>query len=270
LQAKDFKDINRKAEAWWGWKPAKIALEHLFMEGTLMVVGRENFRKIYDLAERVLLPDTVTKIPTPLQSAEYLIQRAVRSMGIVSYKDIVYLRKDGVEKVKSLLERRVKSGVLQAVEIEGVNDTYYINKDDINRNVRESLVSGKEPVMRILSPFDNFVINRKRLKELFDFDYKLECFVPPGKRRFGYFSLPLLYKDGFIGIMDAKAERKEKRLIIKNLHLEQIPEKDFDMDTFSRLFSRELKAFMEFNGCSQLVVETGMLPDPLVGVFRCT
>ncbi|MCP4152208.1 MAG: winged helix-turn-helix domain-containing protein, partial [bacterium] len=116
LQAKDFKDIKRKAEAWWGWKPAKIALEHLFMEGTLMVVGRENFRKIYDLAERVLPPDTVTKIPTPLQSAEYLIQRAVRSMGIVSYKDIVYLRKDGVEKVKSLLERRVKSGVLQAVE----------------------------------------------------------------------------------------------------------------------------------------------------------
>ena len=74
--------------------------------------------------------------------------------------------------------------------------------------------------IRILSPFDNLIINRRRLLDLFDFNYQLECYVPRGKRQYGYFVLPLLYGDKFIGRLDCKAERKTGNLLINNIWLE--------------------------------------------------
>ena len=82
---------------------------------------------------------------------------------------------------------------------------------------------GKRNV-RILSPFDNLVINRQRTKALFDFDYQLECYLPAEKRKYGYFSLPVLWGDLLVGRLDAKADRKAKVLIVKHLVLED--EKD--------------------------------------------
>jgi len=74
--------------------------------------------------------------------------------------------------------------------------------------------------VRLLSPFDNVVINRRRTRELFDFEYLLECYVPVAKRKYGYFSLPLLYGDSLIGRLDAKAHRKHHQLQVNNLVLE--------------------------------------------------
>ncbi len=111
LQAKDFKGSeNRSGTGWWDWKPMKIALEHLFQEGRIMVVKRNNFQKVYDLPKRVLPIDTPLRKPTDNQMASFLIDNALRSLGVASEADMSYQRKDGTQKIKSVLAERVKKG----------------------------------------------------------------------------------------------------------------------------------------------------------------
>lgn len=246
LESKDFKSPTVKPGPWWGWKPAKIALEHLFMQGTLLVIQRKGFRKIYDLADRVIPPDVNTRMPTPVEMAEYLIDNALRSQGMVTEKDITYQRKDGIQKVRTLLQRKLKKKQVTAVSIQGVNDLYYTASENIQK-----LETQLPCFLRFLSPFDNFVIRRQRTVDIFDFSYQLECYVPAAKRKRGYFSLPVLYKDRLLGTMDAKANRQTKVFTVKNLYLEDISK---DLDDFSACFQQELRDFMVFNGCTELEI----------------
>jgi uncharacterized protein YcaQ len=101
--------------------------------------------------------------------------------------------------------------------------------------------------IKILNPFDNAVIQRKRLEQLFEFEYQFECYLPAGKRRFGYFSLPLLFRDRFIGLLDCKAHRGSGHLEIKHLHRFD----DGIVPDFHDLLKTALIDFAEFNGCAQ-------------------
>ncbi len=104
--------------------------------------------------------------------------------------------------------------------------------------------------IRILSPFDNLLIQRKRMQSLFGFEYQLECYVPEPKRQYGYFVLPILFGSRFIGRMDVKAERKTGELVIKHLHFEQpLSEK------ILVALRTELQAFCEFNRMQQLRID---------------
>jgi len=111
----------------------------------------------------------------------------------------------------------------------------------------------------ILSPFDNSVIQRDRLKALFQFEYQIECYVPEAKRKYGYFSLPLLYGDEFIGRMDCKAHRRERRLEIKFLHFD-VHNNDEEMLFFA--FVEAVKQFCQFQNCD-VVSLTKVYPDQL-------
>ncbi|MCE7072157.1 winged helix DNA-binding domain-containing protein [Dyadobacter sp. CY327] len=101
----------------------------------------------------------------------------------------------------------------------------------------------------ILSPFDILNVFRHRLKDFFDFDYQIECFVPAAKRQYGYFSLPILYGDKFIARMDAKADRKAKVLIVHNIHFEPV---DIS-ETIIEKLTRALNAFVRFNKCDDII-----------------
>jgi uncharacterized protein YcaQ len=101
----------------------------------------------------------------------------------------------------------------------------------------------------ILSPFDILNVFRHRLKDFFNFDYQIECFVPAPKRKYGYFSLPVLAGDTFIARMDAKADRKQKVLIVHNLHFEDVK---LDASVIEKLV-QSLKAFARFNQCREIV-----------------
>ena len=105
------------------------------------------------------------------------------------------------------------------------------------------------PKVHLLSPFDNFIIQRDRIKELFGFDYALECYVTPKKRKFGYFALPILWGERFAGKLDPKSDRKNKTLLIQNLEFE----KDLaNFDRFLPQFARKLYDFAKFNQCDKI------------------
>ena len=106
--------------------------------------------------------------------------------------------------------------------------------------------------VHLLSPFDNLIIQRERTKRLFNFDYAIECYLPPSKRKYGYFVTPILWNNNFAGRLDPKADRQNETLIIKNI----VFESDFKIqDNFISGFSNKLKSFAEFNNCRKIVIK---------------
>jgi uncharacterized protein YcaQ len=102
----------------------------------------------------------------------------------------------------------------------------------------------------ILSPFDNLLIQRKRLNCFFDYDYQIECYVPAAKRRFGYFCLPILFGDELVGRIDCKAHRKERVLSVNAMYQEKNIK---NIDRYKQSLQQELNEFAKFNQCDEVV-----------------
>jgi uncharacterized protein YcaQ len=100
----------------------------------------------------------------------------------------------------------------------------------------------------ILSPFDTLNIFRRRLKDFFNFDYQVECFVPKAKRKYGYFSLPVLIGDTFVARMDSKADRKQGQLVIHNFHVEPVEL----TKTMITGIAKAIEEFAIFNQCNSI------------------
>jgi uncharacterized protein YcaQ len=242
---------SAKPSDWGGIKPEKKALEQLFIEGKLMISHRESFQKVYDLPERVLPKGLKTSCPNIAEYCTYLIDRTLGSQGIANEAEMRYLRntpKNLKRELAKRLETMVEEGDLVEAKVRGSEAVYFAcpTNIDIAKTARVA------KAVHLLSPFDNLVIQRKRLSQLFDFDYRIECYVTAKKRVYGYFCLPVLYGDQFVGRLDPKADRKKKVLRIKNLAME----KDFKLsDAFLDRFGRRLKKFADFNDCDAIVVE---------------
>ena len=241
LMARHF-ETSRRPAGWWDWKPAKRALEYLFMAGDLMVV-RQGFQKVFDLTERVLPPGTDTRIPTPHEQAAWYVDRALDAWGLAARDEMAYLRKEHVAHIDAVLRQREEQGSLLRVTVEGIPKTaHWVRPVDLER-----IDAGKAPdrTLRIVSPFDPFLIHRKRMRRLFGFDFAIECYLPAAKRTFGYFALPLLQGTDFVGLLDAKADRSAGRLIVQNLRYDGPAKR---RAPFDRSLNKALDAFARFNG----------------------
>jgi uncharacterized protein YcaQ len=242
LMAKDFEYTGKKTGTWKS-KPAKRALETLFMQGDLMSPCRVNFHKVYDLTERVVPEGTDTTLPDPQATARFLITRYLQANGLGQSAEIAYLLKDTKPLVSATLQEMVLSGEL--LQISAGGNSYYAIPASLDL-LGKSLARRK---LKILSPFDNLLIQRKRVQALFDFDYQIECYVPESKRQYGYFSLPILWDGKLLARMDCKTERKQSLLHIKHLVLESNLAKT---DEFLLALCKELASFLRFNNCSNI------------------
>jgi len=243
LMARDFEAPKRTA-GWWDWKPAKRALEYLFMAGDLMVT-RRGFQKVFDLTERVLPPETDLRVPTPAEQAQWYVERALDAWGLVARDEIGYQRREHTDEIDAALADGEEAGALVRVAIEGIDKTPYWTRaadlsglDALPRTKRE---------LRILSPFDPFVIHRKRINRLFGFDFAIECYLPPAKRSFGYFALPLLQGDAFVGLLDAKVDRAAGTLLVQNLRYDGPTQRRAGFDA---VLAKALQGFAEFNSAT--------------------
>jgi len=242
LMAKDFEHTGRKTGEWTS-KPAKRALEYLFMQGELMVPQRVNFHKVYDLTERVLPKETDTKLPGPEEYARFLVTRYLQANGLGQVTEMAYLLKNTRPVVSAVLQEMVSNGELLQVRAGG--NGYYALPASLEL-LGKPLARSK---LKILSPFDNLLIQRKRMQALFGFDYLIECYLPAAKRQYGYFSLPVLWDGKLLARVDCKAERKKSLLHIQHLALESRLAK---IDAFAAALTKELAAFMRFNNCNKI------------------
>ncbi|MBL4592507.1 MAG: YcaQ family DNA glycosylase [Flavobacteriales bacterium] len=244
LQSKDF-ETPKKSNGWYEWKPTKIALTNLFMDGSLMISNRKGFQKIFDLTERVLPKNANTSLPSTNEYCHHLISNATKMHGLVSLNEICYLRKGIKPIVKQILLQLIEDKEIIMIQIESSNTTYYTTNSLIN----QSLKSSKQ--LHILSPFDNLIIQRNRIKEIFNFNYQIECYVPEKKRKFGYYSLPILYGNEFVARLDAKADRQTKLFTVKGIWFET----GFKpTDVFYKSFSLQLESFSKFCGCKKIKI----------------
>ena len=247
LGSKDFEDTRENKTGWWDWKPAKKAIEVLYLEGDLMISSRKNFQKTYDLTERVLPKNLDLTEPTAEEWAKHLVNEQFACHGIAHFKSIAYGRR-GVQlraEIKKRIEAQLASNDL--VELTLSNDEIYLAP----RDFMDRPLPAADPNLKILSPFDNLVIQRKRLTDIFAFDYLIECYVPAAKRRYGYFSLPLLFKDQMVGRIDCKALRAEKTLRVNAAFIE-VDEKM--QPQVCRALAKALDTFSAFQGCDKVVI----------------
>lgn len=220
VRSAEFENKSHVSGGWWNWKEEKDALAAMFLTGELMVARRQHFQRVYELQERLLPNWDDTNLPSGEEIYRTLVLRAVRALGI-AFPDWVpdYFRqpKKGMPKQ---LEALAEAGLLRRVEVKGFKRPAYVHPDHIN--LIEHALSGElEPTLTtLLSPFDPLVWDRNRALELFDFDYKIECYTVAAKRRYGYFTLPILHRGKLIGRLDPKAHRAQGVFEIKALHME--------------------------------------------------
>jgi uncharacterized protein YcaQ len=251
LQSRDFEAAGHRSGGWWDWKPAKRTLEQLFHRGELMVTRREGFQKVYDLPERVLPDHVDTSFPDAAQWGRFVVRMMVDALGVANEKEIAYQRiaarrlysRPILPMVQQAAAELVEAGELEQVTVEG-RGPY------LTRHLGSLPVKLGRRRITILSPFDNTVIMRDRARDLFGFDYAIECYVPAEKRRFGYFSLPILFGDELIGRMDTKADRHSGTLTVNMIHLEPGVDPALVRDPLSRT----LADFARDNGCADVVV----------------
>ncbi|MGV0827831.1 winged helix-turn-helix domain-containing protein [Empedobacter brevis] len=246
-KARDFESEKKSPGSWWNWKPAKLALERLFMQGDLMISGRNGMQKTYDITERVLPEHTDTTIPTPAEFAEYLVSTYLRAYGFTTVKQVTHLKKgtDLKKLVQDILEKKRQDGTVQKIHVEGMPAVF------VQQELMDKPFGQNNSDIRLLSPFDNSVIHRDRIQQLFGFEYRLECYTPKEKRQYGYFCLPVLFGGTFIGRIDCKAHRKEKRFEIIHLHIEN---ETTAPEAWIPRFAATIKRFAVFNGCETVTV----------------
>ncbi len=261
LMAKDFdNDTTKKYD--WASKPTKQALEYLFMQGDLMIPYRTNFHKVYDLTEHVLPYSVDTSMPSDEEYAQFLITKYLEVNGLAQLPDIIYLLKNTKTMVAAQIESMLSNSELLEINV-GKTLCYALPQSLslLNKPLAKSR-------LKILSPFDNLVIQRKRMQRFFDFDYLIECYLPANKRQYGYFSLPLLWDGKLVARVDCKADRKTSILHIQHLALEPTLKK---VESFVNAFIKELALFITFNNCCYLKIHkttpANLLPE-LSALFR--
>jgi uncharacterized protein YcaQ len=246
LRACDFEsDRAHISTGWWDWRPSKLALERLYLDGRLMTTHQDDFQKLFDLPQNLILTDTDTTMPSPEEYARHIIRRVLKGLGIAFLKDIGFRTRYIKNDVKTQLQKLIESGEVIEVAIEGVKTPSLYMLSSYKRKKIE--LTGDT---FIISPFDMLNVLRHRLRSFFDFDYQVECFVPEAKRKYGYFSHPILVGDTFVARMDAKADRKNRVLNINNLHFE--PGKK-TMAMLDKL-STAIEDFARFNQCHSIVI----------------
>lgn len=220
VRSSDFVRNDGQKGTWWNWKPEKITLEMLHTVGELMIARRHNFQRIYALREQVL-PDWDDTQALPIEVVHRTrALRAIQALGVTTAAWAADYFRTTRRDSQPLLENLADEGALVRAEVEGWDTSAYIHPDNVA--LAQAAMDGalKPTLTTLLSPFDPLVWDRQRASALFHFDYKIECYTPAAKRRYGYFSLPILHCGKLIGRLDPKAHRKEGIFEIKALHLE--------------------------------------------------
>ncbi|APG45512.1 winged helix-turn-helix domain-containing protein [Phaeobacter porticola] len=205
------KDEAKGSGGWWDWHPSKTALEYLWRSGALTVVGRSGFQKRYDLTERVIDPALVPNQGTvdPRETVDWLCNAALDRLGFATSGQLAgFWATASPAETAAWCKHAEADGHIVPLEItlaDGRNRRVYARSGAIDNAADLPAPPGR---IRVLSPFDPALRDRKRTEELFGFHYRIEVFTPAAKRRYGYYVFPLMEGDRLIGRIDMKAQRQ--------------------------------------------------------------
>lgn len=199
----DTAQVSWRSSGWTNNRNTLQLLEMLVLRGEVAVSGRDSGGRLFDVAERVY-PAEVTDL-APEEAARERAERRLASYGVARAKSVA-----------QPIEAIDVGDVGVPAEIEDTAGTWRLDPQALDA------LDDFAPRTALLSPFDRLVFDRRRLDEIFGYEYLLEMYKPAAKRRWGYFALPILHGDRFVGKLDAKADRKAGVLRVTAIH-EDLP-----------------------------------------------
>jgi uncharacterized protein YcaQ len=216
-----------EAWEWWGGKPARQALDHLWSTGEIMVARRESgFQRVYDLTERVIPEDFLNHRPSPEERRRFYTSGALRALGVATSRWVADYFRDWARpysptKATALgLRDLEQEGIAIPVAVEGLTEPAWLDAGLLPKLDDLRAGKGSPTLTTLLSPFDNLIWHRGRTEDLWDFFYRIEVYTPAPKRVYGYYTLPILHRGRLVGRLDPALDRKNRLLTVRKLFLE--------------------------------------------------
>jgi hypothetical protein len=213
-----------RSSGWTNERNVDRMLGFLWASGKVMVAGREGIQKLWDLTERVLPPDAPRERLSDLEVTRRAVDRSLHGLGVGTAKHIrSHFTRDRYPELQRVLVEFERAGRIERVVVQHdgapMPGTWYVHRDDLP--LLERIERGRwEPRATMLSPFDNLIADRARAELLFDLSYRMEIYVPKAKRRYGYYSMPVLDGDRFVARVDPAMDRANRRLLVRAVHAE--------------------------------------------------
>lgn len=239
-----------------GSNSSRSVLEQMYSTGELIIHHKKGTRKYYDLAQKYIQPDLLNAsepLEDELEHHKWRVLRRIGAVGLLwNRASDAWLNIWGLKSAQrnEVFRQLLHEARIVAVAVEQLKDTLYCLAEDIA--LIEAVLQNPDPKMRceLIAPLDNFIWDRKLINELFSFDYTWEIYTPAIKRKFGYYVLPLLYGESFIGRAEIIAERKTGTLVVKNIWFENGVKQTKPLRT---ALDRCLQRFALFNGCETII-----------------
>jgi uncharacterized protein len=205
---------GRGSGGMWNWKPAKVVLEALHSAGRLVIAGRENFQRLYELPERIVPRELLEgEPPTRDEYVRWATLRAVEARGALTEKAVaeMWRLRGGGAAIRPYADHWIERGKLRRVEVADGGTAVLVTPDE---------PAGALPPAVLLSPFDNLLWDRDFLARAFGFRHVIEVYKREHERVYGYYVLPLLRRERIVGRADLKHERGERKLVVRAFHPE--------------------------------------------------
>ncbi len=238
---------------------ARSVLEQLYTDGVLIIHHKKGSRKYYDLAEKYL-PEAALDAKNPCKSdEEFTAWRVLRRIGAVGLlwdkNSTAFLGIDiNAEKRKHILETLMSQGKICPIEVQGIKQTfYYRSEDDPLMQTIISEAADLKPRMSFIAPLDPLMWDKSLIQTLWDYQYSWEIYTPSVKRKYGYYTLPIIYGDRFVGRIEAVPDRKNKVLEVRGLWWEQGVRQTKKMNS---ALEKTLSKFAKFNDCDGVLIKT--------------
>lgn len=264
LSSNDLKldgDFSWQSAIHWsgGNNSSRSVLEQMYSTGELIIHHKKGTRKYYDIAKKYIQPNLLNAsepLEDELEHYKWRVLRRISSVGLLwNRASDAWLNIWGLKAAQrnEVFHQLLQESSIVAVAVEQMKDTLYCLAEDLP--LIEEVLQNQEPKLRceLIAPLDNFIWDRKLINKLFDFDYTWEIYTPAIKRKFGYYVLPILYGESFIGRAEIIADRKTGTLVVKNIWYENGVKQTTQLQTaLNSCFQR----FALFNGCVTISTES--------------
>ncbi len=219
--SRDLEEDGLHPEAWvsTGWTSGRNIsrmLDFLWLSGAITVTTRQGGQKVWDLTERVLPEWAPRQRLSERRTTELAIEHALRALGPATARHIQnHFVRGRYPEFEAAFKQLRKAGRVLPATVAGLPGEWWLNADQVGW-----LDAPVAPRTVLLSPFDNLIADRARTEALFDFEFRIEIYVPVAKRKFGYYVLPILHGDQLIGRIDPQMERETGTLRVNAVYAE--------------------------------------------------
>jgi uncharacterized protein YcaQ len=256
LSSAAFREHNHAVDWWWApTRAPRAVMEALFVSGQLGIARRDGSRRYYDLIERLVPAEVLAARESEEDAMRYRLLSRYRAVGLTTPRaqtEVMYGAGDAADRARRTREL-VETGLLIEVEVEGLRGArYLLAEEEPILEATRSAAGAPPPEVTFVAPFDPMIWDRAALRSLWGFDYLLEIYVPEAKRRYGYYVLPILFGDRFVGRIEPRYERRTRTLSILGISFEPAFEPMED-GRFLTALRDALEAYRSFVGADSVI-----------------